>query len=146
MTAGGSACHWNSLQRNFFVATDEFGGERMVYTTRRYSNVRQYSKIHALTLTAPPQRRSSFYESALGAKTGHVMRFGDTPVMNARAEQKDLILHAALKICDGTLMMTDAAPNQPVPTEGNINVALRRTRKGVPGALSAGGKVTSPLQ
>jgi PhnB protein len=90
------------------------------------------------------------YESALGAKTENVMRFGDTPGMNAPTEQKDLILHAALRIGDGTLMMTDASPNQPVPTEGNINVALHfndvaETEKAFQ-ALSAGGKVTSPLQ
>lgn len=90
------------------------------------------------------------YEKALGAKAAEIMRYGDTPGMNPPAAQKDLILHAAVKIGEGVLMVTDAPPNQPVLTEGNIKVALDFTdlaeTEEAFQALSAGGKVVSPLQ
>jgi PhnB protein len=90
------------------------------------------------------------YESALGAKVESVMRYGETPGMNAPPEQKDLILHAALQIGGGVLMMTDGSPHQPVATESNVHVALHLTdvaeAEKAFQALSAGGKVIQPLQ
>jgi len=86
------------------------------------------------------------YESALGAKADNVMRFGDTPGMDAGPEAKDRILHARLHIGGGVLMVSDTPPNRPATLGGNLHVTLDfddpadLQRKF--DALAAGGTVT----
>jgi PhnB protein len=90
------------------------------------------------------------YESALGAKAENVMRFGDAPGMPVPPEQKGRVMHAALRIGAGMLMVSDTMPGMPVAHDSNTHVCLDfddpadLTKKFE--ALAAGGKVTMPLQ
>jgi PhnB protein len=90
------------------------------------------------------------YESALGAKAEHVMRYGDVPDMKAPAENKNLVMHSLLKVGDGVVMLCDTTPDQPVPNDSNVQICLNFTDKADMTkkfeALSAGGKVVMPLQ
>jgi PhnB protein len=90
------------------------------------------------------------YESALGARTENVSRFGDVEGLSLPAEHKGRVMHALLKIGAGAVMVSDTMPGQPVSKEGNVHVCLdfddaeemaRRFQ-----ALASGGKVTMPLQ
>jgi PhnB protein len=93
------------------------------------------------------------YEKALGAKVENIMRFGDAGPMGEKMspEHKDLVLHAALQIGDGgVIMISDGQPGVPVPTESNTHISLDfddaadMARKFE--ALGSGGQVTMPLQ
>lgn len=92
----------------------------------------------------------ALYEHALGAKTEGLMRFGDVPGMTPAPENKDRVIHALLRLDAGVVMISDSQPSTPVATEGNVEVCLdfddvgEMTRKFE--ALSAGGKVSMPLQ
>src|SRR6266850_5325327 len=90
------------------------------------------------------------YESALGAKTEGLMRFGDIPGTTVGPENRDRIIHALLRIGAGVVMISDTQPGVPVATEGNVHVCLDfddvtdMTRKFE--ALAADGQVTLPVQ
>jgi PhnB protein len=90
------------------------------------------------------------YESALGAKVENVSRFGDIPGQNTPPELKDRVMHALLQIGEATVMISDTMPDHPYTPGTNIHVALDFTDAADMGrrfeALSAGGKVTMPLQ
>lgn len=90
------------------------------------------------------------YERALGAKVEASQRFGEAPGMTVPEEHKHRIMHARLRIGAGIVMISDAPPNMPVATEGNVHICLdfddvadATTRFN---ALAAGGKITMPLQ
>ncbi|WP_438006914.1 glyoxalase/bleomycin resistance/extradiol dioxygenase family protein [Sorangium sp. So ce321] len=95
-------------------------------------------------------RAIKLYESALGAKAEGLMRYGDIPGNTPAPENRDLIIHAALRIGPGLVMVSDSTPDRPVPQESNTEVCLGfddvadMTR--VFEALAAGGAVTMPLQ
>ena len=103
-----------------------------------------------LNFNGTADKAIKLYESALGAKTERIMRFGDIAEMKIAPEHKDRVIHAALFIGEGVVMVSDTMPNQPVPTEGNTHVILDfdapadMTKKF--DALAVGGKVTMPLQ
>ena len=90
------------------------------------------------------------YEIALGAKVEQLSRYGDTPGMDIAPEHKQRVMHALLRLGEGTLMISDAPPGMPVPNQSNAHVALHfddvqeLTRKFE--ALAADGQVTMPLQ
>jgi PhnB protein len=90
------------------------------------------------------------YERALGAKTEHVQHFGDTPGVPVAPEHKKRVIHALLRLGQGTLMISDTQPGMPFTAEGNVHVCLDfddgadMTAKFE--ALATGGKVTMPLQ
>jgi PhnB protein len=90
------------------------------------------------------------YEIALGAKVEQIMRFGDVQGMDVPAEHKQRVMHAHLRLGEGTLMISDAPPGMPIPKESHTHVALHfddvqeLTRKFE--ALAADGQVTMPLQ
>jgi PhnB protein len=90
------------------------------------------------------------YEIALGAKVEQLSRYGDTPGMDIPPEHKQRVMHALLRLGEGTLMISDAPPGMPVPNQSNAHVALHfddvqeLTRKFE--ALAADGQVTMPLQ
>jgi PhnB protein len=90
------------------------------------------------------------YERALGAKVEQLQRFGDVPGMDIAPEEKQRVMHAQLRIDGGILMISDGPPGMSIPSESNAHVALHfddpaeMTPKFE--ALSAGGKVTMPLQ
>ena len=90
------------------------------------------------------------YETALGAKVDNVMRWNEAPGTKVTPETKDLVMHARLRIGDGILMLSDSRPDAPVTVGNNAHVTLDfddandMARKFE--ALSAGGKITMPLQ
>ena len=91
----------------------------------------------------------ALYERALGAKSGTVMRFGDMPDMKIPDDQKERVMHAALEIGAGVVMISDAMGDTIVPLGGNVQVSLDfddvadMTTKF--DALAVGGKVAFPL-
>jgi PhnB protein len=88
------------------------------------------------------------YESALGAKTENLQRFGDIP--GAKPEHEDRVMHALLRVGVGVIMISDTQPGMPLRQGGNVHVCLdfddaeQMTRSFE--ALAVGGKVTMPLQ
>jgi PhnB protein len=102
-----------------------------------------------LNFNGTAARAIQLYESALGAKTENVMRFGDIPGNTPAPETQDRVIHAHLQIGAGVVMISDTQPNMPVPTAGNVHVMLEfddlaDMRKKFE-ALAAGGKITVPL-
>lgn len=87
----------------------------------------------------------AFYEKALGAKKENVMTFADAPGMNVPDAQKSMIMHAALNIGAGQIMLSDAQPNDPPVPGTNNYVALHlddvADAEAKFNALSEGGKV-----
>jgi PhnB protein len=90
------------------------------------------------------------YEKALDAKADNVMPWPSPEGQAPTPETKDRIMHAVLHIGDGVVMVSDSQPGQPVTAGSNMHVTLdfddaadmaRRFD-----ALSAGGKITMPLQ
>jgi PhnB protein len=91
------------------------------------------------------------YETALGTKVEHRMGYGDVPNAKDPAKFGDLIIHALLRVGTETLMLSDAHPDQPpVQVGNNVQVALHfedpAAMEKAFQALSAGGKVTQPIQ
>ena len=102
-----------------------------------------------LNFNGTADKAIELYASALGAKADNVMRFGDVPGMDAPAAHEGRVMHAALAIGAGVVMVSDTMPDRPVAAEGNVHVALHfddvaEMRKKFE-ALAAGGKVTMPL-
>ena len=90
------------------------------------------------------------YETALGAKVESVMPWTDAPGAPPSPATKDRIMHAALRIGEGVVMISDSRPEEPVTAGTNTHITLDfddatdMARKFE--ALSAGGKITMPLQ
>ena len=103
-----------------------------------------------LIFNGTAEKAVKLYESALGAKTEGLMRFGDAPGMNVAPEHRNRVMHALLRIGEGDIMLSDSQPGTPVATESNVHVTLHfddvadMTKKFE--ALATDGKVTSPLQ
>ncbi len=89
------------------------------------------------------------YESALGARTADLMRYGDVAEMKIADEHKSRIMHSLLRIGDAEFMVGDAWPGRPFVSEGNVEVCLHfddpadMAKKFE--ALAEGGKITMPL-
>src|SRR6266496_5115503 len=90
----------------------------------------------------------ALYEKALGAKTEMLQRFGEVPGMDLKPEDKDRVMHAALRIGGGTLMLSDGPSGKTVPAESNTWIALAYedpTEMAAQfDALAAGGQVVMP--
>jgi PhnB protein len=90
------------------------------------------------------------YESALDAKVENVMPWTDLPGQPPSPDTKDRLMHAVLRIGEGMVMLSDSPPGMPVTIGSNAHITLDfddpadMARKF--DALSAGGKVTMPLQ
>lgn len=103
-----------------------------------------------LTFNGTAEQAIKLYESALGAKTESLMRWGDVPGMNVPAEQGGRVMHALLRLGESVLMAGDAMPDRPVAKEGNAHVCLHfddiadMAKKFE--ALAAGGQVAMPLE
>lgn len=91
----------------------------------------------------------AFYESALGAKSNGVMRWGDVPGMEVPPEHRDRVMHSELPIGGGLVMISDGGPGEPVPFGRNVRITLgfsdvaEMTRRFE--AMAEGGEVTMPL-
>ena len=95
-------------------------------------------------------KAAKLYESALGAKTENLSRFGDMPGSNATPATKDRVLHGLLRLGNGgVLMMSDIQPGMAHTPGTNVYVCLDfddaddMAKKFE--ALAAGGKVNMPL-
>src|ERR1043165_2381863 len=66
----------------------------------------------------------ALYERVLDATALTVARAGDVPGMNAPPEQKDHVLHGALRIGSSHLMVSDSAAGSPASNRGNVQVSL----------------------
>ena len=90
------------------------------------------------------------YETALGAKVENVMPWTDMPGQPPNPAAKDRLMHAVLRIGEGVVMLSDTPPGMPPTVGSNVHITLDfddgadMARKF--DALSAGGKVTMPLQ
>jgi PhnB protein len=106
------------------------------------------SVIPYLNFNGTGEKAIALYESALGAKTEHVSRFGDMP--GGSPEHKDRVMHATLRIGGAPVMLSDTQPENPVAPEGNVQICLNFTDPEDMAkkfdALAAGGSVTMPLQ
>ena len=103
-----------------------------------------------LNFNGTAEKAIKLYESALGAQTANVMRFSDGKGMDVKPADKDRIMHASLLLGGGVIMLSDTPSTMPTPAVSNVHVSLNcddvadMTKKFE--ALSAGGKVTMPLQ
>jgi len=96
----------------------------------------------------------TFYKSVFGGEFITVQRFKDTPEADKIAEaDRDKIMHIALPIGDGTILMaTDALESMGHPlTVGNnfymsVSAESEKEADKLFKALSAGGRVTIPLE
>ena len=95
----------------------------------------------------------NFYRSAFGAEFQTLVRFRDmAEACPTGPEDADKIMHVALPIGEGTLLMGSDTPSHfPPPNQGNnisISISTRSEEESdkIFNALSAGGQVTMPLQ
>ncbi len=96
----------------------------------------------------------NFYKSVFGGEFITLMRFkdmpADTPGMPAPDDEGNKIMHVALPMGNGSILMGSDPPAQNNVTMGNnvsisINVDSREEADKIFNALSAGGQVTMPL-
>ena len=92
----------------------------------------------------------ALYEKVLGAKTEGLQKFGDMPGGKPDPATKDRVMHAVLHIGEGIVMISDGMPGQPPVIGNNVWITLdfddeADMAKKFDG-LSAGGKITMPLQ
>jgi len=103
-----------------------------------------------LNFNGDAEKAVKLYESALGAKVEHLSRFADMPGAPATPETKDRVMHSALRLGNGgVIMISDIQPGMPHVPGTNMYVCLdfddaaEATQKFE--ALSAGGKVLMAL-
>lgn len=95
-----------------------------------------------------------FYERTLGAKLEAMMTYAESPdpemCGNMPAGGADRIMHASLDIDGRRLMASDYPPGQSVEVMKGFSLSLSyptvKEASGVFDALSAGGRVTMPMQ
>jgi PhnB protein len=91
----------------------------------------------------------ALYERVLGAKADPIMRFGDAPGIDVPADAKQRVMHAALHIGGGLIMLSDTMPGMPFVVGNNVHVSLDfddvNDMKQKFDGLAAGGKVTMPV-
>lgn len=93
----------------------------------------------------------SFYQAALGATIGMMMRFKDSPEPEACPAQpgwENKIMHANLLIGDSNLMASDGMGNE-APISGiSLSIAADSVEQAerLFAALAEGGQVSMPLQ
>jgi PhnB protein len=95
------------------------------------------------------EEAAQFYEKALGAKVGRLIRFKDSPDPNlCRADQGNKVMHMTLQIGDQTIMASDGqcqgsqtyqgfALSLTVPNEAEADRKFT--------TLAEGGHITQPL-
>jgi PhnB protein len=113
-------------------------------------------KIHAyLNFENKTEEAFRFYEKALGGKLTDIYRFGAMPPQGGvelTAEQKNLVMHVALVLPDGQMLMgSDMLPGMgPKRVEGN-NFSIsahpdsREEADRLFNALAEGGTTTMPM-
>jgi PhnB protein len=113
-------------------------------------------KIHAyLNFEDKTEEAFHFYEKVLGGKLTEFYRFGIMPPQGGvelTPEQKNRVMHVALQLPDGQMIMgSDTLPGMgPKRVEGNnfsmsVHPTSRQEADRVFNALAEGGKVTMPM-
>jgi PhnB protein len=103
-----------------------------------------------LNFDGTAEQAIKLYERALGARSDNLMRFGDAPETDTHPDARNRVMHAKLYLGPGVIMVSDAPPDMPVAADSNTHVCLDfddpvdMAKKF--DALSAGGKITMPLQ
>jgi len=94
----------------------------------------------------------ALYERALGARRSTVMRYREAPPTPGRelpAAYADRIMYSQLELGGDRIVVMDAPPGVPVPTESNLQISLEYDDQAEMqarfDALAAGGKVTMPI-
>jgi PhnB protein len=107
------------------------------------------SIVPYLTLNGNATDALDFYAKALNGNIESCQTFGDAK-MEVPEENKNNILHAVLKAGDLTMMFSDSFRNANVSQGSNLALSLNfnelEEMEKVFGALSAGAKITMPLQ
>jgi len=101
-----------------------------------------------LILHGAAETAVAFYGQALVAKTHALQRFGDV-VGSCPEAQRNLVMHAELRVGQAQLMLSDGPGEGAIPKGGPVSVALdfddeaegRRSFE----ALAKGGQVIEPL-
>jgi PhnB protein len=99
-------------------------------------------------LNGRAEQAIALYQRALGAKLESLQRFGDVQGSCSEAE-KGRVMHAALRVGDALVMMSDGSNSEAPPQSGNMSVALAfddpdQARRCFD-ALATNGKVIEPL-
>jgi PhnB protein len=103
-----------------------------------------------LNFDGTAEKAIALYESALGAKTDRIMRWGDVAEMKVEPQHKNRVMHASLFIGEGVIMVSDCQPGQAFTTGDSVHVSVDfddpadMTKRF--NALAAGGKVLMPVQ
>jgi PhnB protein len=93
-----------------------------------------------------------FYKSAFGTEFLTRMLFSDIPNSKRDAKEGNKVMHVALPIGQGTILMGSDSPAEygPLREGDNLSVAIsaasEEEAKKLFDSLSAGGKVTMPLE
>ena len=77
-----------------------------------------------LNFNGDAKQAIALYESALGAKTEDLMRFGDVPDMTPNPAHRDRIMHAKLRLDQGIVMISDTMPDQPITARDGAQVQV----------------------
>lgn len=97
-----------------------------------------------LILNGRAKQALELYKTVLRGEVTTVQRFGDVD-HNCPEANRDLIMHAELKLGSALLMVSDGQSEGPVPGEGAVKVALavdtEAELRGIFDALSANGQV-----
>jgi PhnB protein len=113
-------------------------------------------KIHSyLNFDNKTEEAFRFYEKALGGKLTEIHRFGSMPQQEGvelTPEQKNLVMHVALELPDGQMIMASdmLAGMGPKRVEGNnISISVHPDSKQeadrIFNALAQGGTITMPI-
>lgn len=99
-------------------------------------------------LNGRTEQALALYQRALGAKLETLQRFGDVD-QSCPAAMKSRVMHAALRVGDALVMMSDGPNDEAPPRSGNMSVALsfddpEQARRCFD-ALATNGKVIEPL-
>jgi PhnB protein len=76
-----------------------------------------------LILDGRADRALDLYKEALGARVENLQRFGDVDASCPKA-QRDRVMHAALRIGEALLMLSDGDQASPPAGRGAVSVAL----------------------
>jgi len=91
----------------------------------------------------------NFYKEALGGNIVSMMRYADAP-MPSDEDYKSKIMHGVMQAAGSTLMFSDSNKNHDAVTGNNFSVSLGFSSDdeitNTFNAISAGGKITMPLQ
>jgi PhnB protein len=101
-----------------------------------------------LILNGKAEQAIELYTRALGAVTEALQRFGDVD-QSCAAAQKDLVMHAALRVGKALIMLSDGPGDEAVPKGGPVSVALdfddaQEMRRSFE-VLGASGKLVQPI-